>query len=286
MVDPRDASLRAAVLANPKDDVVRLAYADFLDETAGVVVCKWCEGAGFLKCGFCGLKPDKKGRLGKHRADCPAGDDPRDARPCPNCHHGWASDGRAERAEFIRQQVHLASFDDAYYLSFDNQALCQRSAVPAVARTAELVHAAWGAELSSLSPKLSDITLYNAWEFRRGFPWRVVAPLRDLWGAKARLPFWRSLYPIERARPSDSAPVEVTQGVMFCRDIAHDAAWPWPGWGLPPDLFDRLTGFDAFRPGDGRHHRAAKDYRDRAAAMVALEEAVSHGLLPQAEVDG
>ena len=279
MHDPdRDASLRAAVLASPEDDLPRLVYADFLDETAGVVVCRWCEGVGFLKCATCHVKPTKTGKLRGHRRDCLGLR--KEARVCPNCHHGWASDGRAERAEFIRCQVRASAHDSSYYLSFATHHYHAKSALPDVVRAAELLHFAWGEELRGLGAK--DPTLFNSWEFCRGFPWRVVAPLRDLWGPEARLSFWRSLYPIERAKPFGIDPCKLSDGWMFCRNFGETVR-PWDGYGLPPSLFDRLTGhYRLSNTPDAGHYpvRESKVYHHKADALNALEEALSHGLLP------
>jgi hypothetical protein len=77
--------LYAAILADPADDTVRLAYADWLDETAGTVTCPSCEGARW-----------KDSRVRGIREQCP-------------CKTGTVPNGNAARAEFIRVQVELAN---------------------------------------------------------------------------------------------------------------------------------------------------------------------------------
>jgi uncharacterized protein (TIGR02996 family) len=80
-------ALLAAICAEPKEDTPRLVYADWLDENAGTVPCPTCNRQGrtpgrqpwvaFSQCSAC------------------------DGSTC-------VSDGRKERAEFIRVQVELA----------------------------------------------------------------------------------------------------------------------------------------------------------------------------------
>jgi uncharacterized protein (TIGR02996 family) len=81
-------ALLAAILAHPDEDTPRLAYADWLDETAGTVACR-CKGTGRYRVvggGFLG---------------------------CPGCNGaGSIPDGNAARAEFIRVQVELAATAD------------------------------------------------------------------------------------------------------------------------------------------------------------------------------
>lgn len=72
--------LVAAVSATPADDTPRLVYADWLDEHAGTVDC-FCKGRKWKQ-------PD----------------------PCHRCNGRYGlSDGRRERAEFIRVQCEIAT---------------------------------------------------------------------------------------------------------------------------------------------------------------------------------
>ena len=82
-----EPALIDAIIANPADDTPRLAYADWLEENAGTV-----------KCDRCVITVAEKIRVWGERA-----------KPCPNCLDSeFISDGRKERAEFIRVQVELA----------------------------------------------------------------------------------------------------------------------------------------------------------------------------------
>lgn len=76
--------LLAAIAANPDDDTVRLAFADWLDENAGTVECPKCKGK-------------KPRRWRDHSGICDV---------CNNA--GFVHDNRAAQAEFIRVQVELA----------------------------------------------------------------------------------------------------------------------------------------------------------------------------------
>lgn len=72
-------ALYRAILEDPLDQVMKLVYADYLDETAGRVVC-----------------PNKGRGCNQPAYNCPA------------CHgSGQVSDGRTERAELIRLQIEL-----------------------------------------------------------------------------------------------------------------------------------------------------------------------------------
>jgi len=85
VTDERD--LLRAIPENPADDVVRLVYADWLEEHAGEAACPTCQGFGeFVRSG-----------QGCH--------------VCPGT--GTVPDGRRERAEFIRVQCRIAEMEAA-----------------------------------------------------------------------------------------------------------------------------------------------------------------------------
>lgn len=87
--DPTLASLHRAVLAAPDDDTPRLVYADWLEESAGWAKCWQCCGLGWVLVSIPGV--------------------PQPHQICPACSGtGRVSDGRRERAEFIRVQCELA----------------------------------------------------------------------------------------------------------------------------------------------------------------------------------
>lgn len=110
-----DDAFHAAIRANPVDDTPRLVYADWLDEQAERVpcgdcsgsgrkpkavrrVCAWCRGTGTARTG-----PPRTCRQCKGAGTKPTGGAV--ASDCGTCSGvGRVSDGRAERAEFIRLQ--------------------------------------------------------------------------------------------------------------------------------------------------------------------------------------
>jgi hypothetical protein len=84
-----EAALLAAILADPGEDLHRLAYADWLDENP-TVICPECEGGN----------PQRNVRE----------DGGRWVWDCPVCNGGKsAPDSRADRAAFIRAQCWLAA---------------------------------------------------------------------------------------------------------------------------------------------------------------------------------
>jgi hypothetical protein len=93
-----EATLLAAVIARPLDDQMRLGYADWLEETAGMVPCVGgCSGWT---------------RLGYVPTTASTREAPKWVH-CSTCRGtGSVSNGHAERAEFIRCQVELALWGD------------------------------------------------------------------------------------------------------------------------------------------------------------------------------
>lgn len=80
-----ERALLDMVIAYPAEDLPRLVYADYLEETATKFSCDMCDATGVVDTG-CGR-----------------------TRACAVCVSGYVTDGRAERAEFIRIQCELAS---------------------------------------------------------------------------------------------------------------------------------------------------------------------------------
>jgi len=151
-------ALLDTILANPDDDTARLVYADWLDENEASVTCEMCGGSGDD-----GGHAWDRGMVGV----------------CNRCDgSGFVSNGYAAKSEFIRVQCELATFDDAYYLSFDNRKMCEKSEVPLIKRSAELLHKAWA--MSLIDMQMRDVTVFNAWVFRRGFVESVSCPW-DAW---------------------------------------------------------------------------------------------------------
>lgn len=111
-----DAALLAAIIAHPNEDTPRLMYADWLDENAGSVECFCKTGWDQSGCKVCGNTPDENGYL-EHGRGCYVIDEDGGGcemvMPCANCNGDlFVSDGRTERAEFIRLQVALARESD------------------------------------------------------------------------------------------------------------------------------------------------------------------------------
>jgi len=86
-----EAALLAAIRTHPAEDTPRLAYADWLDENAADVKCYDCRGKGRVQV-LDGLS-----------------DYDRSPAVCDYCSGtGRVSDGRRERAEFVRLQIRIA----------------------------------------------------------------------------------------------------------------------------------------------------------------------------------
>lgn len=94
--DTTEAGLLAAIIDNPADDTARLAYTDWLEENAIAVTCDTCGGKGWKESRYrAGLEIGEEYDCVSHAA-------------CQKCHgKKVTSDGRAERAEFIRLQCEL-----------------------------------------------------------------------------------------------------------------------------------------------------------------------------------
>ena len=107
MID--EDALLAAIHTAPEDDTPRLAYADWLDEHAGEVPCQTCSVYHYrAACPKCRNTLQNATPQGSpHMLRCASC---KTLFPCcPTCRgSGSVSDGRAERAEFIRVQVALA----------------------------------------------------------------------------------------------------------------------------------------------------------------------------------
>lgn len=253
---PLDAALRAEVVANPADHLPRLIYADYLEEHPDWVPCPRCYGKGQVRAVN---EPRKSGAA--------VGRD--DESPCPRCEgKGWASE-RVERAEFIRCQVRQAAVDETFYISFDNMHYQERSAIPDVKRAAELVHYAWGDELRSYA--VQDPLVFNAWEFRAGFPERIQAPLHEWWGPKGHMTKWQAIYPLTQAELTGVRPCEIHSPArwMFCRNRDNSVGKSDP-WGLPCGLYDRLEGYAHVLDDNGGWVREAKVFETENLAMDSL----------------
>lgn len=99
-----------SLLSSPQEDMPRLVYADWLDENARDVPCDQCVD-GDVGCSACegaGVYYDPPYSL--NRLACPHCDEGMLPDKCQKCHGSdTVSDGRRERAEFIRVQCELAA---------------------------------------------------------------------------------------------------------------------------------------------------------------------------------
>lgn len=175
--------------------------------------------------------------------------------------------GEEDRAEFVRVQVELSTFDPHYYLSYDNRAMCERSAVPLVKRSAELLHAAWSPELCELADATGcSPVAFNGWGFRRGFV-SDASMTADDFDRCAAVAFAR--YPIERVTLSDKEPAQTG---------AFPERWTWFG-PHPTHRYEtdraRLTGelWAALPHADYPTQKAALDALARACVLVGTKRA-------------
>lgn len=105
-----ETCLLAAILAAPDDDLPRLVYADWLEENAGTVECWRCKGTASIVTRY----DNDEGPIV-----------PGTRRKCDRCSgSGRVSDGRRERAEFIRVQCELADLEKVLSKPLEEQDLC------------------------------------------------------------------------------------------------------------------------------------------------------------------
>lgn len=195
-----ELALVAAVNTTPADDTPRLAYADWLDEHAGTVDC-FCKGRKWKQ-------PD----------------------PCHRCNGRYGlSDGRRERAEFIRVQCEIATVGPTDSV--------RGKLVPLQRRERELLVAhesAWrGSPLNETEPmghwlagrnQLQPLQLADKegrrvykinCEFRRGFVEEVRCSAAD-WLAHADALVWRPDWTDEC--PHGKGKCNIPPWCRHCRD--------------------------------------------------------------------
>lgn len=182
---PAEAALLAAVLAAPGDDAPRLVYADWLEEHAVYGPCERCRG---------GTKVNPKDGFHYDRTQNRFDFDPK--AKCSACSGaGSVSDGRKERAEFIRVQCELAT---------QGVPGRQPQASPENDRRQDLLQAReqelledhgnrWARELANLVNFMAPITgnelhwmgqVILSWEWSRGFIDTVRLPLGAFLGGE------------------------------------------------------------------------------------------------------
>lgn len=169
-LSPEESSFLQAIIDNPKDDAVRLIYADWLQEKAEDAKCSNC-----------------KGSLGHYEYPFAAPFYPKWVI-CSICNGtGHVPDGRADRAEFIRVQIELSrpcslGYSDAYHVDSTCPA-CD----PSWQRERELLdkhwhHVGWIAECANVMIDPSKWREHLT--FRRGFVDELTCPSAD-WLAHA-----------------------------------------------------------------------------------------------------
>jgi uncharacterized protein (TIGR02996 family) len=255
-----------AICENPADDVGRLAYADWLDENAKDV-CWRCDGTGMVSVEFSRIEPTHTD------ITCAV---------CSGSGEGEKSDGRRERAEFIRVQCRIAAmqkeFDPQSPLPADHSAHAEYKALRR--RERELFGVCWkefGWLFSrSAHPDFSEIMVYDLehsgqrLHVRRGFVESVALAAAAFLGHAAEL--FRA-QPVTAVRLSDREPYNNAANCWLWTREGSGAFAPIFGAALRGELFDRLD-FDI----DIRNRKSWRTYRTRDAALAALSAAaVAHG---------
>lgn len=250
------------ILADPANDAPRLVYADWLDEHAGPAICGGCLGAGVRSFDYAmtGLqrRPDLR---------------PATTVQCPRCSgRGIASDGRRERAEFIRIQCELAVATHVIGANVDDSE--SRTGCDDISRTSNLRHreqellleyavdwlrglvrtgVAIRWRLSQPVPFLllaadgnPRVREYVTIEFSRGFVQTVRLPLSAFLRCADEL---FTAQPVTAVDLDDLQPFvddDPTGGRVWQRQAVLDLDWPGAErerrYGLPDELYARLKG--------------------------------------------
>lgn len=275
------------ILADPFDDTPRLVFADWLDENAGDVACPRCEGGeywgkrGYPRPEVVTLKPPLQ---------------PKDI--CIRCHgEDTVSDGRRERAEFIRVQCELAKLDIEYARRVKTDLWLGRSDVVAqqVAlrrREGELLADCGVCDVNFGVTSLLFDGLVVPCAVSRGFPDAITCDLRTLFGDWCELcggmgslireggppcsackgtrregsvaPTLFAAHPITAVRLTDRQPLEVFPDV-WCWGRSYTTVLE-EHHRLPSAVFDLLH--------DNSRHTERVDYPTREAAHAALSNAL------------
>jgi hypothetical protein len=282
----------AAILAAPDDDTPRLVYADWLDDNAGVVVR--CDGSGTHR---------HEGRVGQVIHGVQHDTDPRR----PHHHHDekcLVSDGRKERAEFIRVQCELAR--RAEVAGHRDTVLWARERELFEAQATGWLNPA-GLTMIRLNPYQEEIRPAPYGIVRRGFVAEVRLPLAAFLGGRCErcggrgriyphmiprnlaepcpncrpgppgilgtgtLPglaadlFRR--HPVERVVPTDKTPQDYGPDMHFWFRSAGRVS---PDAEVGDDVYDHLEGYE-LTGGGSKYWRTAKAAVDAlSAALVAI----------------
>lgn len=248
------------IATEPAEDHHRLVYADWLEENAVTATCTRCDGSGEIM----------------------------DWVGCPKCDGGRASDGRRERAEFVRVQfridaarsiteMRLADFKREKELLAAHETEWRRAGVcskcdgkPGLYANGSprgiACRACWGSgDVGGLLRRHPVTGAFDAVDFARGFPHRVHCRLEDVcheveerfrtyaadqWGPAEydTVKVWKPT-PWALAVVRHHPVVEFRVDVPFApRAIAN----AWHRSELPGFLFDLIDGHDSSTP-DAAH---------------------------------
>ena len=267
MSDDEQALLRA-VLDHPHDDTPRLCLADWLDEHAGETECGTCAGTGVW------IKATKDLSLRSATG--------RGCHPCSGT--GRVGNGYAERSEFIRCQIRLASRDyrliDTGQPGFSVRYVCgcgfEKVCEECIAdsnRVEELlaVHQfAWFALPTNWQTALDEREADGRplAVVSRGFVHKLICHSRDFTADLARAVF--GCQPVTEVVLSDREPHEssFSDAWIWFRDSDTVSRMTEREY-VPESLFNLLDGqsIPSNRP------LAHKQYRTRDAALAALSTA-------------
>lgn len=227
-------ALLRSVLCEPDDDTRRLAYADAIEENAGEVECPTCRGKKKVV-----RLPEKHGWT------------------CPRCAGtGRVSDGRAERASFIRAQVELARTEPCE--SVGKWAKCNH--VPEC-RNCTLRRRE--SELLLLCPLWFEVGADKTeWErgFVSGLAWNTEQFVRHAAAIFAAQPVTEVRLVDREPFPSNERP----QGLFWREGVVDDERYT-----LPSPIFDELE-WDAELSPD---HLDGKYWPDMEQTRAALSRA-------------
>lgn len=227
-----EPALLAAILADPADDTVRLAYADWLDEHARALA-----EAARLPVTFA-----EAARLGRSVAQhCRLVDE-----EMRSCERGWM-----ERAEFVRVQVELARLPNCgHEFPSDQCSECSRNppspemrirAAALRARERELLRGGslpgeigrnWQAWFGDSLPDLWESFHQSHYHIERGFVSHVTCTYED-WAEHAEAIYWRPEQTVRCAKKSCRLGRIMTNAFGFrrCRACSGKGVLPRP---FPP----------------------------------------------------
>jgi uncharacterized protein (TIGR02996 family) len=203
MIDGDGAALMRQIVATPEDDVVRLLFADWLDENATLSRCDMCEGVGTVE-------------VERHFQYF--------EQACGNCGGtGRVDDGRKRWAELIRVQIALANLVPGFLPWLDYECKCTQmefthlpmttcdtcirhrqykaDGAKLIAREEELLNQPWPAEMRFPNGHIGRETLP-----RRGMTWRRSITMWEWLNYGKLIAKWQ---PIEEVHISDKRPVRV-----------------------------------------------------------------------------